>query len=141
MPGGSKEAFLAIQPIVEKVAAQVDDGPCTMYIGAGGAGNFVKMVRSHPEGLRQETGVQYGPVSMRLIALGPVDYMFGSVLQALSALPSTLLNALDCIFLFPEPLKGAKAPRVITLAIENLLGLRRMQLCTICSHGTHMCDL
>eukprot|EP00884_Botryococcus_braunii_P014026 jgi/Botrbrau1/22624/Bobra.176_1s0052.1 len=28
MPGGSKEAFQAIEPIVSKVAAQVDDGPC-----------------------------------------------------------------------------------------------------------------
>jgi 6-phosphogluconate dehydrogenase len=55
MPGGSKEAFLAIQPIVEKVAAQVDDGPCTMYIGAGGAGNFVKMVHN---------GIEYGDMQV-----------------------------------------------------------------------------
>lgn len=44
MPGGSPEAYQHIKHIMEKVAAQVD-GPCVTYVGAGGAGNFVKMVR------------------------------------------------------------------------------------------------
>jgi len=38
MPGGSREGYEAIKHIVEKVAAQVDDGPCVTYIGPGGAG-------------------------------------------------------------------------------------------------------
>lgn len=38
MPGGELEAYTHLQPIVEKVAAQVDDGPCVMYIGRGGSG-------------------------------------------------------------------------------------------------------
>lgn len=38
MPGGSKDGYDAIRHIVEKVAAQVDDGPCVTYIGPGGAG-------------------------------------------------------------------------------------------------------
>lgn len=38
MPGGDAEAYKFLQPIVEKVAAQVDDGPCVTYIGKGGAG-------------------------------------------------------------------------------------------------------
>ena len=33
MPGGSKAAYDAIEPIVTKIAAQVDDGPCVTYIG------------------------------------------------------------------------------------------------------------
>ena len=57
MPGGSPEAYDYLKPIVEKVAAQVDDGPCVMYIGPGGAGNFVKMVHN---------GIEYG--DMQLIA-------------------------------------------------------------------------
>jgi 6-phosphogluconate dehydrogenase len=57
MPGGPKEAYEAIRPIVEKVAAQVDDGPCVMHIGPGGAGNYVKMVHN---------GIEYG--DMQLIA-------------------------------------------------------------------------
>jgi 6-phosphogluconate dehydrogenase len=59
MPGGSPEAYQHIQDIVEKVAAQVDDGPCVMYIGDGGAGNFVKMVHN---------GIEYG--DMQLISGG-----------------------------------------------------------------------
>ena len=61
MPGGSAEAYKAIQPIVEKVAAQVDDGPCVMYIGEGGAGNYVKMVHN---------GIEYGDMQVRGGGLG-----------------------------------------------------------------------
>jgi 6-phosphogluconate dehydrogenase len=35
MPGGTPEAYQHIQKIVEKVAAQVNDGPCVTYIGPG----------------------------------------------------------------------------------------------------------
>lgn len=38
MPGGDAEAYKYLQPIVEKVAAQTDDGPCVTYIGKGGSG-------------------------------------------------------------------------------------------------------
>lgn len=55
MPGGSEEAYKYIQPIVEKVAAQVDDGPCVTYIGKGGAGNYVKMVHN---------GIEYGDMQL-----------------------------------------------------------------------------
>lgn len=57
MPGGPKEAYEAMEPILSKVAAQVDDGPCVTWIGPGGAGNYVKMVHN---------GIEYG--DMQLIA-------------------------------------------------------------------------
>lgn len=57
MPGGDAEAYKYLQPIVEKVAAQTNDGPCVTYIGPGGSGNFVKMVHN---------GIEYG--DMQLIA-------------------------------------------------------------------------
>jgi 6-phosphogluconate dehydrogenase len=57
MPGGTKEAYEAIEPIVTKIAAQVDDGPCVTYIGPRGAGHYVKMVHN---------GIEYG--DMQLIA-------------------------------------------------------------------------
>jgi 6-phosphogluconate dehydrogenase len=57
MPGGDAESYKYLQPIVEKVAAQTNDGPCVTYIGPGGAGNFVKMVHN---------GIEYG--DMQLIA-------------------------------------------------------------------------
>eukprot|EP01025_Chloroclados_australasicus_P045388 TRINITY_DN4968_c0_g1_i13.p1 TRINITY_DN4968_c0_g1~~TRINITY_DN4968_c0_g1_i13.p1 ORF type:complete len:499 (+),score=68.08 TRINITY_DN4968_c0_g1_i13:45-1541(+) len=55
MPGGTPDAYQHIQPIVEKVAAQVDDGPCVTYVGPGGAGNFVKMVHN---------GIEYGDMQL-----------------------------------------------------------------------------
>ncbi|CAA2965751.1 6-phosphogluconate dehydrogenase, decarboxylating 2, chloroplastic [Olea europaea subsp. europaea] len=55
MPGGSHEAYLNIRNILEKVAAQVDDGPCVAYIGEGGSGNFVKMVHN---------GIEYGDMQL-----------------------------------------------------------------------------
>ncbi len=57
MPGGTKAAYEAIEPIVTKIAAQVDDGPCVTYIGPGGSGHYVKMVHN---------GIEYG--DMQLIA-------------------------------------------------------------------------
>eukprot|EP01018_Ginkgo_biloba_P021458 Gb_14015 [translate_table: standard] len=55
MPGGTPEAYKYIEDVVTKVAAQVDDGPCVTYVGAGGAGNFVKMVHN---------GIEYGDMQL-----------------------------------------------------------------------------
>lgn len=57
MPGGTDTAYKELEPILTKIAAQVDDGPCVTYIGPGGAGHYVKMVHN---------GIEYG--DMQLIA-------------------------------------------------------------------------
>ena len=58
MPGGSREAWQAVAPILEAIAARADDGePCVGYVGARGAGHYVKMVHN---------GIEYG--DMQLIA-------------------------------------------------------------------------
>jgi 6-phosphogluconate dehydrogenase len=75
MPGGSRDAWKAIRPIWRAIAARVDrktgkplEGaapgrpvrggePCTAYIGADGAGHYVKMVHN---------GIEYA--DMQLIA-------------------------------------------------------------------------
>src|SRR6185436_366324 len=57
MPGGQRAAYEALAPILTKIAAQVDDGPCVDYMGPGGAGHYVKMVHN---------GIEYG--DMQLIA-------------------------------------------------------------------------
>jgi 6-phosphogluconate dehydrogenase len=57
MPGGTRQAYEHMEPILTKIAAQVDDGPCVTYIGPGGAGHYVKMVHN---------GIEYG--DMQLIA-------------------------------------------------------------------------
>jgi 6-phosphogluconate dehydrogenase len=57
MPGGDRAAYDDMSPILTKIAAQVDDGPCVTYVGPGGAGHYVKMVHN---------GIEYG--DMQLIA-------------------------------------------------------------------------
>jgi 6-phosphogluconate dehydrogenase len=46
MPGGDKDAYEKVAPILTKIAAQVDGQPCCVYIGPKGAGHFVKMVHN-----------------------------------------------------------------------------------------------
>lgn len=46
MPGGSVEAWEALRPILESMAAESDAGPCVARMGPGGAGHFVKMVHN-----------------------------------------------------------------------------------------------
>ena len=58
MPGGDRLVYeQQLQPVLEKIAAVSDAGPCVTYIGPGGAGHFAKMVHN---------GIEYG--DMQLIA-------------------------------------------------------------------------
>jgi 6-phosphogluconate dehydrogenase len=58
MPGGNREAWPAVQAIMQGIAAKVGDNePCCDWVGNGGAGHYVKMVHN---------GIEYG--DMQLIA-------------------------------------------------------------------------
>ena len=58
MPGGQREAYDLVAPILTEIAAKAPDGePCVAYMGPDGAGHFVKMVHN---------GIEYG--DMQLIA-------------------------------------------------------------------------
>jgi 6-phosphogluconate dehydrogenase len=46
MPGGDREVYEQVAPILTKMAAQVNGSPCCVYIGPKGAGHFVKMVHN-----------------------------------------------------------------------------------------------
>ena len=46
MPGGNKEAWMNVKPILEAVAAKVDGEPCVAYMGKDAAGHYVKMVHN-----------------------------------------------------------------------------------------------
>jgi 6-phosphogluconate dehydrogenase len=46
MPGGNIEAWNNLRPVLESVAAKVDDQPCVAYMGRGAAGHYVKMVHN-----------------------------------------------------------------------------------------------
>ena len=58
MPGGSADAWSHVKPIFKKIAAKVGpnkDIPCCEWIGAGGAGHYVKMVHN---------GIEYGDMQL-----------------------------------------------------------------------------
>ena len=46
MPGGPAESYESLGPLLESIAAHVDDVPCCTHIGPNGAGPFVKMVHN-----------------------------------------------------------------------------------------------
>ncbi len=56
MPGGSVKAWEAVKPIFQGICAKVEDGsPCCEWVGANGAGHFVKMVHN---------GIEYGDMQL-----------------------------------------------------------------------------
>ena len=56
MPGCPAEAYAALEPILQKCAAQVDGEACVTHCGAGsGCGNYVKMVHN---------GIEYGDMQL-----------------------------------------------------------------------------
>ncbi|WP_340640035.1 decarboxylating NADP(+)-dependent phosphogluconate dehydrogenase [Bacillus atrophaeus] len=57
MPGGDQDVYEKAAHILTKIAAQVGDDPCCVYIGPKGSGHFVKMVHN---------GIEYA--DMQLIA-------------------------------------------------------------------------
>lgn len=57
MPGGQREAYELVAPILRQIAAVAEGEPCVTYIGTDGAGHYVKMVHN---------GIEYG--DMQLIA-------------------------------------------------------------------------
>lgn len=46
MPGGDKEAYQNLKPILEAIAAKADGIPCVAYMGNGPAGHYVKMTHN-----------------------------------------------------------------------------------------------
>ncbi len=57
MPGGVKDAYERIRPVLEAVAAKAGNKPCVTWLGYGSAGHYVKMVHN---------GIEYA--IMQLIA-------------------------------------------------------------------------
>jgi 6-phosphogluconate dehydrogenase len=56
MPGGSPAAWPHVKPIFQAIAAKVADGtPCCDWVGANGAGHYVKMVHN---------GIEYGDMQL-----------------------------------------------------------------------------
>ncbi|MEV7011508.1 NADP-dependent phosphogluconate dehydrogenase [Streptosporangium sp. NPDC051022] len=79
MPGGSKESYEALGPLLEDISAKVDGVPCCTHIGPDGAGHFVKMVHN---------GIEYA--DMQLIAEA-----YDLLRQGLGLAPAQLADIFD----------------------------------------------
>ncbi|VFP85803.1 NADP-dependent phosphogluconate dehydrogenase [Candidatus Erwinia haradaeae] len=55
MPGGHKEAYTIIEPILTKISAISEGKACVSYIGPDGSGHYVKMVHN---------GIEYGDMQL-----------------------------------------------------------------------------
>ena len=55
MPGGTREAYDHVAPVLTRIAAQVDGVPCCAYMGGDGAGHYVKMVHN---------GIEYADIQL-----------------------------------------------------------------------------
>ncbi|SCW33643.1 6-phosphogluconate dehydrogenase [Paenibacillus tianmuensis] len=55
MPGGQKDAYEQVAPILTAISAKVNGDPCSTYIGEDGAGHYVKMVHN---------GIEYGDMQL-----------------------------------------------------------------------------
>lgn len=51
MPGGPEQVYERVAPMLESIAANVNNQPCVTWLGPGSAGHYVKMVHN---------GIEYG---------------------------------------------------------------------------------
>jgi 6-phosphogluconate dehydrogenase len=101
MPGGDEKAYQHVQKTLEAIAAKTDSGPCVTYVGADGAGHYVKMVHN---------GIEYG--DMQLIA------------EAYDLLRHSLgLSAAEIANVFTEWNKGPLDSYLIEISSEILTAI------------------
>jgi 6-phosphogluconate dehydrogenase len=123
MPGGDRQSYEHLKPILEKIAAKApEDGkPCVTYIGSGGAGHFVKMVHN---------GIEYGDMQLIAEAYDLLKNVAGLNNQQLkdvfeewnrSELKSFLIEITTKVINFPDP-KNAGKPLVEQ--IRDVVGMK-----------------
>jgi len=79
MPGGQKKAYDLVEPIFTAISAKAgpnSDVPCSTYIGADGAGHYVKMVHN---------GIEYGDMQLICEAYNLMRHGFGMSVEDVQA--------------------------------------------------------
>jgi 6-phosphogluconate dehydrogenase len=97
MPGGSKESYASLGPLLESISAHVDGEPCCAWMGPDGAGHFVKMVHN---------GIEYA--DMQFIA------------EAYDVLGAAGLSAHECAEVFREWNQGDLDSFLVEITAEVL---------------------
>jgi 6-phosphogluconate dehydrogenase len=68
MPGGDPEAYAEVEEIFTAISAKVDDTPCCVHVGPGGAGHYVKMVHN---------GIEYADIQLIAEAYDLLTHVVG----------------------------------------------------------------
>jgi 6-phosphogluconate dehydrogenase len=113
MPGGEKEVYEMVEPILTAISAKVDGEPCCTYIGRNGAGHYVKMVHN---------GIEYGDMQLICEAYSLLKNALGMSAAELhevfarwneGELDSYLIEITSDIFAKTDPETGAPMVDVI----------------------------
>jgi 6-phosphogluconate dehydrogenase len=74
MPGGHALAWPLVKPVLQSIAARAEDGqPCCEWMGAGGAGHFVKMVHNGIEYADMQTICEAYWLMQQLLGMRPAE--------------------------------------------------------------------
>jgi 6-phosphogluconate dehydrogenase len=74
MPGGHAQAWPLVKPMLQTIAARAADGrPCCEWMGAGGAGHFVKMVHNGIEYADMQTICEAYWLMQQLLGMRPPE--------------------------------------------------------------------
>jgi 6-phosphogluconate dehydrogenase len=117
MPGGNINGYAELKPILEKIAAQTNEGPCVTFVGNGSAGHYTKMVHN---------GIEYA--IMQLISevyavLKNIVGLNNDELHALftdwdkGRLQSFLIEITAKVFLQPDDLDASK--RLVDVILDR----------------------
>ena len=117
MPGGPREPYARVAPVLEGMAATVDGEPCVAHLGEGASGHYVKMVHN---------GIEYG--LMQLLAeaydlmkrggglgndrMGDVfgEWNAGPLRSYLVEITADILHQPETVAVSPDETPGDQAP-------------------------------
>ena len=117
MPGGPREPYDRVAPVLRGMAAKVDGDPCVAHLGAGAAGHYVKMVHNGIEyGLMQLLAEAYD-VCKRGLGMGNEEMgdLFaswdeGPLNSYLVGITAQILRQPDVVAVQPEETPADEAP-------------------------------
>jgi 6-phosphogluconate dehydrogenase len=123
MPGGDRDSYNYLRPILEKIAAKApsDGVPCVTYCGERSAGHFVKMIHN---------GIEYGDMQLIAEAYDLLKNVVGLSNKELydvfadwnkGELQSFLIDITQKVINFPDPLDPK---RPLVEEIRDVVGMK-----------------
>jgi 6-phosphogluconate dehydrogenase len=113
MAGGPREAFQRVEPILNAIAADYDGEPCAAWLGADGAGHFVKSVHNGIEYAEMQLIAEICEIMRTGFAMRPAD--IGDVFKQWNTgeLESYLVEITAEILTTEDPVNGGPIIDVI----------------------------